>query len=210
MISSSGFLSLQYLRICVPLEMSLADWLLCCVACAICYPGMDVITSIATIPTYKPAERIRLFNDFAQLIGDERAQTARAMWDRPLKTVYISDCGELKVTKQSLSPPSLPWLPVSWNPTANFVSLLLGSSLCTLWGVYYFCYLTYACSMSCIYSVLTYTCSLADEMIVLAYFLDSSFCISSAACRTLELWWVMANCTNFPCGRHCRWYHFWF
>jgi peptidyl-prolyl cis-trans isomerase B (cyclophilin B) len=75
---------------------------------AICYPGMDVITSIAAIPTYKPAERIRLFNDFAQLIGDERAQTARAMWNRPLKTVYISDCGELEVTKQPLSPPSLP------------------------------------------------------------------------------------------------------
>ncbi|XP_062191469.1 peptidyl-prolyl cis-trans isomerase CYP28, chloroplastic [Phragmites australis] len=70
--------------------------------------GMDVITSIATIPTYKPAERIRFFNDVAQLIGDERAQTARALWNRPLKTVYISDCGELKVTKQSLSPPSLP------------------------------------------------------------------------------------------------------
>ncbi|TVU42406.1 hypothetical protein EJB05_08809, partial [Eragrostis curvula] len=70
--------------------------------------GMDVITGIAAIPTYKPAERIRLFNDFAQLIGDERAQTARAMWNRPLKTVYIGDCGELKVTKQSLSPPSLP------------------------------------------------------------------------------------------------------
>jgi peptidyl-prolyl cis-trans isomerase B (cyclophilin B) len=42
------------------------------------------------------------------LIGDGRAQTARAMWDRPLKTVYISNCGELTVTKPSLSPPSLP------------------------------------------------------------------------------------------------------
>ncbi|EMS67885.1 Peptidyl-prolyl cis-trans isomerase B [Triticum urartu] len=71
-------------------------------------PGMDVITSIATIPTYKPGERIQFFNDFAQLIGDERAQSARAMWDRPQKTVYISGCGELKVTKPSLSPPSLP------------------------------------------------------------------------------------------------------
>ncbi|VAI79033.1 unnamed protein product [Triticum turgidum subsp. durum] len=70
--------------------------------------GMDVITSIATIPTYKPGERIQFFNDFAQLIGDERAQSARAMWDRPQKTVYISGCGELKVTKPSLSPPSLP------------------------------------------------------------------------------------------------------
>ncbi|VAI90944.1 unnamed protein product [Triticum turgidum subsp. durum] len=70
--------------------------------------GMDVISSIATIPTYKPGERIQFFNDFAQLIGDERAQSARAMWDRPQKTVYISGCGELKVTKPSLSPPSLP------------------------------------------------------------------------------------------------------
>ncbi|KAM3193020.1 hypothetical protein ACQJBY_069911 [Aegilops geniculata] len=70
--------------------------------------GMDVITSIATIPTYKPGERIQFFNDFAQLIGDERAQSAKAMWDRPQKTVYISGCGELKVTKPSLSPPSLP------------------------------------------------------------------------------------------------------
>jgi peptidyl-prolyl cis-trans isomerase B (cyclophilin B) len=69
---------------------------------------MDIITNIATIPTYKPAERIQFFNDFAQLIGDERAQSARAMWDRPQKTVYISGCGELKVTKPSLSPPSLP------------------------------------------------------------------------------------------------------
>lgn len=71
------------------------------------FSGMDVITNIATIPTYKPAERIRQFNDFAQFIGDERAQIARTMWNRPLKTVYISDCGELKVATPSLSP-SLP------------------------------------------------------------------------------------------------------
>ncbi|XP_020102386.1 peptidyl-prolyl cis-trans isomerase CYP28, chloroplastic [Ananas comosus] len=69
--------------------------------------GLDVVTAIASIPTYKPAERIRLLNDFAEFIGDERAQVARTMWNRPLKTVYISDCGELKVTKPSLSP-SLP------------------------------------------------------------------------------------------------------
>ncbi|XP_010913825.3 peptidyl-prolyl cis-trans isomerase CYP28, chloroplastic [Elaeis guineensis] len=69
--------------------------------------GLDVVTTIATIPTYKPAERIRQFNDFAEFIGDERAQIARTMWNRPLKTVYISDCGELKVAKPSLSP-SLP------------------------------------------------------------------------------------------------------
>ncbi|KAK1269782.1 Peptidyl-prolyl cis-trans isomerase CYP19-4 [Acorus gramineus] len=69
--------------------------------------GMDVVTTIAAIPTYKPAERIRQFNDFAEFLGDERAQIARATWNRPLKTVYISGCGELKVAKPLLSP-SLP------------------------------------------------------------------------------------------------------
>ncbi|CAN8275526.1 unnamed protein product [Cochlearia groenlandica] len=66
--------------------------------------GLDVVTSIATIPTYKPSENIKQFNDFAEFLGDERAQNARSLWNRPLKTVYISDCGELKVTKPSFSP----------------------------------------------------------------------------------------------------------
>ncbi|XP_068648993.1 peptidyl-prolyl cis-trans isomerase CYP28, chloroplastic-like [Aristolochia californica] len=69
--------------------------------------GLDVVTAIATITTYKPSEQIRQFNDLAEFLGDERAQNARALWDRPLKTIYISDCGELKVAKPSLSP-SLP------------------------------------------------------------------------------------------------------
>lgn len=71
-------------------------------------PGLDVVTAIASIPTYKPAERIRQLNDLAEFLGDDRAPIARATWNKPLKTVYISDCGELKVTKPSLSPPSLP------------------------------------------------------------------------------------------------------
>ena len=65
------------------------------------------MTAIAAIPTYKPAERIRQFNDLAKFLGDERAQNARAIWNRPLKTVFISDCGELKVAKPALTP-SLP------------------------------------------------------------------------------------------------------
>ncbi|XP_011084039.1 peptidyl-prolyl cis-trans isomerase CYP28, chloroplastic [Sesamum indicum] len=69
--------------------------------------GLDVVTAIASIPTYKPAERIRQYNDFAEFIGDGRAKTARAIWNRPLKTLYISDCGELKVAKPTL-PPTLP------------------------------------------------------------------------------------------------------
>ncbi|XP_060171926.1 peptidyl-prolyl cis-trans isomerase CYP28, chloroplastic [Lycium barbarum] len=69
--------------------------------------GLDVVTTIAAIPTYKPSENIRQYNDFAERIGDGRAKTARAIWNKPLKTVYISDCGELKVAKPTLSP-SLP------------------------------------------------------------------------------------------------------
>lgn len=69
--------------------------------------GLDVVAAIASTPTYKPSERIRQFNDLAEFFGDERAQNARTIWNRPLKTVYISDCGELKVANPSLSP-SLP------------------------------------------------------------------------------------------------------
>ncbi|KAK6236085.1 hypothetical protein SCA6_011422 [Theobroma cacao] len=66
--------------------------------------GLDVVTAIASIPTYKPSERIRLLNDLAEFFGDERAQKGRTLWNRPLKTVYISDCGEVQVTKPSMSP----------------------------------------------------------------------------------------------------------
>ncbi|KAL9281198.1 Peptidyl-prolyl cis-trans isomerase CYP28 [Arabidopsis thaliana] len=66
--------------------------------------GFDVVTSISSIPTYKPSENIKQFNDFAEFLGDERAQNARSLWNRPLKTVFISGCGELKVTNPSLSP----------------------------------------------------------------------------------------------------------
>ncbi|XP_051132134.1 peptidyl-prolyl cis-trans isomerase CYP28, chloroplastic [Andrographis paniculata] len=66
--------------------------------------GLDVVTAIASIPTYRPAQRIRDYNNLAQLLGDERAKTARAIWNRPLKTLYISDCGEVELPKSSLSP----------------------------------------------------------------------------------------------------------
>ena len=69
--------------------------------------GMDVVRQIAVAPTFKPGERIKLFNDLAEFLGDGRAENARTLWDRPLKTIYISDCGELKVAKPSLTP-SLP------------------------------------------------------------------------------------------------------
>ncbi|KAH9619675.1 hypothetical protein KSS87_023381 [Heliosperma pusillum] len=69
--------------------------------------GMDVVRQIAAIPTYKPGERIKLFNDLAEFLGDGRAENARNLWDRPLKSIYVSNCGELQVAKPSLTP-SLP------------------------------------------------------------------------------------------------------
>ncbi|KAL9224422.1 hypothetical protein vseg_000454 [Gypsophila vaccaria] len=69
--------------------------------------GMDVVRQIAATPTYKPGERIKLFNDLAEFLGDGRAENARALWDRPIKTIYVSDCGDLRVAKPSLTP-SLP------------------------------------------------------------------------------------------------------
>ncbi|XP_047940259.1 peptidyl-prolyl cis-trans isomerase CYP28, chloroplastic [Salvia hispanica] len=69
--------------------------------------GLDVVRAIASIPTYIPGERIRQYNDLAEFLGDGRAKSARAIWNRPLKTLYISDCGVIKVAKPTLSP-SLP------------------------------------------------------------------------------------------------------
>ncbi|KAM2062543.1 hypothetical protein ACFX1X_026265 [Malus domestica] len=48
---------------------------------------MDVVTTKAAIPTYRPLENIHQFNDFAEFLGDGRAGNARALWNKPLKTV---------------------------------------------------------------------------------------------------------------------------
>mgnify|MGYP000742348571 FL=1 len=57
--------------------------------------GLDVVRALATVPTYKPGERIRQLNELATFLGDERASNARNFWYRPLTALYISDCGEL-------------------------------------------------------------------------------------------------------------------
>lgn len=56
---------------------------------------MDVISKVASVPTFKPSERIVQFNEFAQLLGDDRAEKGRAIWNRPLKSIVIQDCGLL-------------------------------------------------------------------------------------------------------------------
>lgn len=65
---------------------------------------MDVVGRIAGIPTYKPSERIRQYNGIAEFLGDGRAKNARAIWNKPLNTLYISDCGQLKLPTPPLSP----------------------------------------------------------------------------------------------------------
>lgn len=62
---------------------------------------------MAKVPTYKPSEKIRQFNDFAEFLGDDRAANARNFWNRPLKTVVITKCGELPMGLP-VFPPGLP------------------------------------------------------------------------------------------------------
>lgn len=59
--------------------------------------GMEVVAAVSTVPTYKPSGRIQQFNSFAQLLGDDRAASARANWDKPLKSVVIKKCGLLNL-----------------------------------------------------------------------------------------------------------------
>ncbi|OAE29073.1 hypothetical protein AXG93_1626s1000 [Marchantia polymorpha subsp. ruderalis] len=69
--------------------------------------GLDVVAAVAKVPTYKPSEKIRQFNDFAEFLGDDRAANARNFWNRPLKTVVITKCGELPMGLP-VFPPGLP------------------------------------------------------------------------------------------------------
>ncbi|CAI5473917.1 unnamed protein product [Closterium sp. Yama58-4] len=58
--------------------------------------GMEVVAAVAAVPTFQPSERIRQFNDFAALLGDDRAAKGRGTWNRPLKAIVIQDCGLLE------------------------------------------------------------------------------------------------------------------
>ncbi|EFJ09586.1 hypothetical protein SELMODRAFT_160095 [Selaginella moellendorffii] len=56
--------------------------------------GIDIVASIAAMPTFKPSDRVREFNNIAQILGDVRASNARSSWYRPVKPVLITSCGE--------------------------------------------------------------------------------------------------------------------
>lgn len=51
--------------------------------------GLDVIANIATVPTIKPSGQLIAYNKLASAFGDERADRARRLWGKPLKSVII-------------------------------------------------------------------------------------------------------------------------
>lgn len=57
--------------------------------------GLDVVSAISSVPTFQPAGNLKAYNAFASLIGDERADKARALWGKPLKAVVIMSSGVL-------------------------------------------------------------------------------------------------------------------
>lgn len=59
--------------------------------------GYGTLAAIASQPTFKPNERIQQFNQFASLIGDERAARVRAKYGKPLKPIVITEVGVLPI-----------------------------------------------------------------------------------------------------------------
>ncbi|KAL6761762.1 cyclophilin-like domain-containing protein [Haematococcus lacustris] len=57
--------------------------------------GMATVASIAQVPTFKPSDRSKQINMFAQSIGDDRAAGVRRKYGKPLKAVIITSAGEL-------------------------------------------------------------------------------------------------------------------
>ena len=56
---------------------------------------MDVVSAIAAVPTFKPSSNSRAWNQVAEFIGDDRAQKARAVWNKPTKAIVITGGGML-------------------------------------------------------------------------------------------------------------------
>lgn len=57
--------------------------------------GLDTLATVTEIPTFKPSDKLRAFNTFADKFGDSRAARAREVWGKPLKSVVITNAGVL-------------------------------------------------------------------------------------------------------------------
>ena len=54
-----------------------------------------MLSEIGGVPTFYPADTLRAYNDFARVLGDDRANKTRAKWGRPLKAVVFVEGGVL-------------------------------------------------------------------------------------------------------------------
>lgn len=59
--------------------------------------GFNVINMITSVPTFLPVGRVLAFNNFANAVGDERAEAVSRKYGRPLKAVVIQQAGVLPV-----------------------------------------------------------------------------------------------------------------
>ena len=57
--------------------------------------GMGAVGAAAAVPTFKPSENSRVWNQVAAFVGDERAAKARTAWDKPTQAIAITSCGRL-------------------------------------------------------------------------------------------------------------------
>ncbi|KAK9864152.1 hypothetical protein WJX84_012172 [Apatococcus fuscideae] len=55
--------------------------------------GLDTVSAVARVPTFKPSERIRFYNSVARFLGDGRAEQAQRQWGKPLQPVLITGSG---------------------------------------------------------------------------------------------------------------------
>jgi peptidyl-prolyl cis-trans isomerase B (cyclophilin B) len=55
--------------------------------------GIDVVGTIAQVPTLKQNEGLKVFSQLADVIGDERMASKRAQFGKPLTPVVITMCG---------------------------------------------------------------------------------------------------------------------
>ncbi|MEW5299173.1 MAG: hypothetical protein WDW36_002213 [Sanguina aurantia] len=53
--------------------------------------GMNTVSTLTSVPTFKPNDNNRALNQFAELIGDDRAQVVRRKYGRPLRAVVITE-----------------------------------------------------------------------------------------------------------------------
>ena len=55
--------------------------------------GMDVVTRISEVPTFKENKSLQVFTDLATVLGDDRVQKKQAVYGRPMTPVLFTQTG---------------------------------------------------------------------------------------------------------------------